>query len=124
MKKPAEEEINNYLISMKNILTDEKGKINVKNDREKNFVFSYLYNINEKFIKDVLLELKSDDFRKVLLSTNEFHTNEILYQWEKELELTDMSGKKDIRDVYIKTFLDEYNKVVVVISFHKDKDFS
>lgn len=124
MKKPTEEEINNYLISMKNILTDEKGKINVKKDREKNFVFGYLYNINEKFIRNVLLELKVDDFRKVLLSTNEFHTNEILYQWTKELELTDMSGNKDIRDVYIKTFLDEYNKVVVVISFHKDKDFS
>jgi hypothetical protein len=123
MKQPDIDEINNYLISMKHIIKNN-GTIHVKKDRNKNYIFLFLYGIADEYIKNVLLNLKAQDFYRVVKSTNEFHTNEILYEWRKQLELTAMDGSIDYRDVYIKTYIDEHNNTVVVISFHKDKDYS
>ena len=123
MKNPNNLEIDNYLVRMKHIINN-KGKINVKKNRDKNYKFLFLYVINFEFIKNVLLNLERKDFYRLVVSTNEFHTNEVLYEWRKPIMLTAMNGSTDLRDVYIKTYLDEYNNAVVVISFHKDKDYS
>lgn len=108
---------------MKQILKDGTDNLDIKINRDKNFTFFYLYNINKEFVRNALVNLTPNDFNREILSTNEFHTNEILYEWRTQLELTAMDGSTDIRDVYIKTYLDENNKTVVVISFHKDKDY-
>lgn len=123
MKIPDNFEIDNYLIRMKHIINNN-GKIVVKRNRDKNYVFLFLYGIDDSFIKDTLLNLEEKDFYRSVTSINEFHTNDVLYEWRKKLELTGMDGNVDFRDVYIKTFIDEHNNTVVVISFHKDKDYS
>ena len=123
MKPKNISEINNYIDSMKQILKDGTDNLDIKINRDKNFTFFYLYNINKEFVRNALVNLTPNDFNREILSTNEFHTNEILYEWRTQLELTAMDGSTDIRDVYIKTYLDENNKTVVVISFHKDKDY-
>lgn len=123
MKPKNISEINNYIDSMKLILKDGTDNLDIKINRDKNFTFFYLYNINKEFVRNALVNLTPNDFNREILSTNEFHTNEILYEWRTQLELTAMDGSTDIRDVYIKTYLDENNKTVVVISFHKDKDY-
>ena len=124
MKQPDIDEINNYLSKMKSILQSNEGKLLVMEDRDKNFVFSVLYSFNTDKIKEVLLNLDVQDFDKAVINRNENHSDQVLYIWRKVLELTAMDGSTDFRDVYIKTYLDEYNNTVVVISFHKDKDFN
>lgn len=47
--------------------------------RDKNFVFAYLYNITEDVIKDVLLDLKPNDFKFATENTNPNFPTNLLY---------------------------------------------
>ena len=123
MKQPSNKEINDYINKIRFILNNN-GRLVIKKNRDKNYIFFYLYNITDDFIINILLNRKDRDFNRVVLSNNEFHSKEILYEWVKEIELTDMSGNIDIREIDIKTYLAMNNKTVVVISFHKSKDYS
>lgn len=118
------EEIKTYLENMKNMLSDPDTKFHVKEDKDKNYVFSYLYGINKVEIKEILNSLKESEFYKKVNSNNEFHRNEILYIWNPVRSFADACGEVREIELYIKTYIDSKNKLLVVISFHKFNDFS
>ena len=118
------EEIKTYLENMKNMLSDPDTKFHVKKDKDKNYVFSYLYGINKAEIKEVLKSLQESEFYKKVESSNEFHKNDILYIWNPIRYFVDACGEVREIELYIKTYIDSKNKILVVISFHKMNDFS
>ena len=118
------EEIETYLENVKNMLSDPDTKFQVKEDKDKNYVFSYLYRINKEKIKEVLNSLNETDFFKKVKSTNEFHKNEELYIWNPKRFFIDACGERREIELYIKTYINSKEKLLVVISFHKFNDFS
>ena len=118
------EEIKTYLENMKNMLSDPDTKFHVKKDKDKNYVFSYLYRINKVEIKEVLNSLQESEFYKKVKSSNEFHKDEILYIWNPIRFFVDASGETREIKLYIKTYIDNKNKLLIVISLHKFNDFS
>ena len=116
------EEIENYIKNMNSVLLSPDGRLVIKFERDKNFVFKYLYKIDIKMVRDILLEIRGSDFYEKGRSL--IYSNEELYVWHPKRILTASNGEKREVELYIKTFLDVKNKIIVVISFHKFHDFS
>lgn len=100
-----------------NMLNDAKTKIVICKDRDKNFEFAYLYNINTKYIKNTLLDLKKEDLKSIVQNTNENYPKGLLYIFFKNVELTNAVGEIDQVELYIKISI--LNKKIIVISFHE-----
>lgn len=120
----TEEELDTYLNDMRNMLDDLEVELKVKEERDKNFVFKYLYRITENEVRDILKSIKTKEFHKKVESTNESHIGELLYVWNPIRTFVDACGEKREIELYVKTYLDKKNKIVVVISFHEYNDFS
>ena len=116
------EEIEEYLVCLKEIIQNN-GKVIIKRDRNKNFIFAYLYNYDDKAIKNQLLKIKNSDFEECLLSTEPNHQGDKLYVWTPSVLLTAADGESEMNKLYIKTHIDEKNRLTV-ISFHRYNDFS
>lgn len=67
--------------------------------------------------------LEITDFDRTLISTNKNHLGEILYVWNPVRILVDACGMERSIQLYIKTYLNESKKLVVIISFHEYKDY-
>lgn len=90
-------------------------------------LFNYIiliYNINIRKIVDILLSLKEDEFYKKLESNNINHKGEILYIWNPIRLFVNAKGELCELKLYIKTYINIDNKIIVIISFHEFNDFS
>lgn len=92
--------------------------------KDKNDIFSFLYQLTKREITEQLLSLKSEDFAEKRESTHPDHIGESLYIWSPIRILRAQDGTEVEERLYVKTYLDEKKKLVVVISFHRDGDFA
>ena len=122
MNNVTTEEIEKYLVCLKKIIK-KNGNVVIKEERPKNHTFAYLYGYTKERIKTQLLELKVSDFEERLLSKEPNHLGDKLYVWTPTVPLTAADGTTEIDKLYIKTHIDEKNKLIV-ISFHRYNDFS
>ena len=121
MNNVSTEEIGEYLVLLKRIVKD--GVVKIKMNREKNSVFAYLYSYDEFAIKNQLLSLNPDDFEELIISKESKHVGDKLYVWSPSVILTAADGVSSEDKLYIKTHIDEKNRLIV-ISFHRYNDFS
>ena len=59
----------------------------------------------------------------MLSSINDKYLGDELYVWKPIKNLVDASGKERMIQLYIKTSIDNNQKLVVIISFHEYKDY-
>lgn len=117
------EELRNYLSSMKKILRSKNGRL-VIIVKEKNDVFRYLYQLTKKDIRKYLISLKVEEFEEKRESIHPDHIGELLYIWSPTRILTAQDGAKVEEKLYVKTYIDEKKDLIIVISFHRYGDFS
>ena len=108
----------NFLNQMNLMLKDNETKVDICPHRQKNFIFYYLYNINEDYVRKVLGELTISDLRDVTLNTNPKYPSEDLYVFSKNVVLLNADSREVEEELYIKISIDEKGKIITTISFH------
>ena len=116
------DEIKEYINNIINISKDP-NRIKIIEDRDKNYIFKYLYSLNKDKIIEILNSLKIEEFNKKVESTNNKHKGELLYIWNPVRILVNACGEEESIKLYIKTYINEKKDCVVVISFHKYNAF-
>lgn len=115
------EEIKVILDRIKDLIDINKYNISQNDKRKENQDFIDEYNITVKKQKEILLNIKVEDFCHTLQNTKKGYEYEILYVFVPQIQLFNAHGEEDTVDVYIKFNLIENscNEFVVVISFHR-----
>ena len=116
------EELVNYINSIKRI-SDSSDSVIIKEERDKNYVFKYLYNLTKHEIIKILKNLEVKDFYKKVESTNINHKGELLYIWNPTRSFVNAIGKEIDIKLYIKTYISKNEEYLIVISFHEYNDF-
>lgn len=122
MQLDQQEDITSYLSTMKMLLKNNKNFVVVSETKDKNFIFMYLYRLSKDDIKDCLLSIKESEFKEKIYSTHPDHLGEELYVWSPTRTLVAQDGSMVDEKLYIKTYIDEMKRLVVVISFHRYGD--
>ena len=116
---PADKrEIAEYLKEVKVYIA--KGRYTIST-REKNRQLETDYILNEQIKRQIILDLKVEDFSHTLRNKHKGYEHEILYVFGKEINLLERFGNstKQIA-LYIK-FNKLENKYLIIISFHKQE---
>ena len=115
------EQVDDILQRIKDCVNNNDFTIEINKNRQENTQFIYDYNINYSKQKMILLDIKTTDFCHSLQNTNIGFEYETLYVFCPQCTLSDLHGKEEIVDIYIKFNIIAYkdNKRVVTISFHK-----
>lgn len=116
---PADKrEIAQYLKEVKVYIV--KGRYTIST-REKNRQLETDYILNEQIKRQIILDLKVEDFSHTLRNKHKGYEHEILYVFGKEINLLERFGNstKQIA-LYIK-FNKLENKYLIIISFHKQE---
>lgn len=113
------EEIEKLLIEFKEYIKDYKFKIA---KRDKNDATIYKFNLNKSKIRNLLLELRSNDY--ILSSTEENYEKNgpgQIHIYKKEFTLINIFGEEEKVTIYIKyKYMDNFTKIPI-ISFHEDE---
>lgn len=118
MNSILEEKVRAYLKKLKEILNNPNHIINICDNRDKNYIFYYLYNIDKAYIEQVLNSLEASNFVEILINKNSnFPPNE-LYVFNKEVELVNQAGQEEEINLYIKLSIDEIVNRIITVSFH------
>lgn len=112
-------EISQVLNTLKSMLSDRNTRLNICENREKNYIFYYLYNIDKNQVRQMLNELEVVDFKYITQNSNPNYPKSDLYVFSKTVVLTNAIGEEAIMELYIKFSLDEKNKRIITISFHE-----
>lgn len=111
------EAIQNLLSNIKrSIITD--GVLVVSN-RSKNNNFCYRYGLSSKIIKQIICNLNYKDFVEVLNNEHIGYEKEYLFLFAPTVRLTNIKGKTDKMQLYLKINYIKEKKVVILVSFHK-----
>lgn len=115
------EEINVVLDKIKSCVGNNKYTISLNENRQENMDFINEYNIRSNKQKNILLQLKTEDFCHTLQNTKLGYEFEVLYVFVPQVQLFNANGIEETVDVYTK-----FNIInmpnggrTVVISFHK-----
>lgn len=115
------EEINVVLDKIKSCVGNNKYIISLNENRQENIDFINEYNIRSNKQKNILLQLKTEDFCHTLQNTKLGYEFEVLYVFVPQVQLFNADGIEETVDVYTK-----FNIInmpnggrTVVISFHK-----
>ena len=114
----TDDEIINYLNSVKTLIKDE-NKLIISTNRSINLDFMSEYSLKKKNVIEVINSLSKDDFEDKVVNNHLNFSNEILYIFSKTIELVDISGIKKLVTIYIK--FNVLNNNVILISFHEAK---
>ena len=117
----TEDEINDYLLKVKDAIKKDKYKLEQNRNRVVNNNLFIDYVIDETKVKNILLKLKAKDFSEILQNEHKGYEHELLYVFGKDVELLErLGGSSRLVSLYIK-----FNKLdscyVIVISFHEQK---
>lgn len=115
--KISKEIIENLIIKCKKNITTN-GYLVISN-RAKNNNFSYKYGMNSTIIKQIICNLTYSDFIDVLKNEHEGYEDEYLYLFAPVIKLTNVAGKTNKMQVYLKINYIERKRVVIVVSIHK-----
>jgi len=115
------EEISAILKAIKDCVERDRFSISKNENRQENLDFIRDFNLTNKRIKEILMEIKPEDFCHSLQNKKPGFEHEILYVFCTVKRLADIHGVENDVSIYIKFNLIEYSdgKNVVVISFHK-----
>ncbi len=111
----------NFLTILRRMLKDNKTKIDICENRDKNYVFYYLYHIDKNIIRNILSQLTIEDLRDIRKNTNPNYPPDDLFIFSKEVFLNNSAGQEISEKLYIKLSINEKGKLVIVISFHDAK---
>lgn len=114
-------EIDVILEKIKSCVGNNKYTIALNENRQENIDFINEYNIRGNKQKNILLQLKTEDFCHTLQNTKIGYEYEVLYVFVPQVKLFNAEGEEELVDVYTKfNIIDLSNgSRTVVISFHK-----
>lgn len=114
-------EIDVILEKIKSCVGNNKYTIALNENRQENIDFIDEYNIRCNKQKNILLQLKTEDFCHTLQNTKIGYEYEVLYVFVPQVKLFNAEGEEELVDVYTKfNIIDLPNgSRTVVISFHK-----
>lgn len=115
------EDINSYLIEVKDAVRNNRYKLAKNSNRQDNIDLFLKYVIDEQGAKDIILSLTAKDFSGILKNKHAGYEDENLYVFGKNVRLLERIGTKEKTvSLYIK-FNKLENCFVIVISFHEQK---
>ena len=117
----TKEEIDLILYKIKSCVCNNKYTIALNENRQENIDFINEYNIRSNKQKNILLQIKTEDFCHTLQNTKTGYEYEVLYVFVPQVKLFNADGVEETVDVYTKfNLIDMPNgSRTVVISFHK-----
>lgn len=117
----TKEEIDLILDKIKRCVCNNKYTIALNENRQENIDFINEYNIRSNKQKNILLQIKTEDFCHTLQNTKTGYEYEVLYVFVPQVKLFNADGVEETVDVYTKfNLIDMPNgSRTVVISFHK-----
>lgn len=115
------DDIDLYLCEIKEYIKKGSYRIERNSKRQDNINLFDSYIIDETYVKEILLSLKSIDFSQKLNNKHKGFEHEKLYVFGKDVELLERYGNsKKVVSLYIKL-----NKIdhgyVIVVSLHEQK---
>lgn len=115
------EQIDAILDKIKSCVGNNKYTIAFNENRQENIDFINEYNIRSNKQKNILMQLRTEDFFHTLQNTKIGYEYEVLYVFVPQVQLFSADGEEEIVDVYTKfNVIDMPNgRRTVVISFHK-----
>lgn len=113
----TDDDIINYLSSVKSLIKENKNNLIVSLNREKNTNFINKYGLKKNRIIEIIDSLDKDDFEDKVMNRHTDYSDEVLYIFSKTFNLTDSNGKLNTVEIYIKFNLTD--KKVILISFHE-----
>lgn len=117
----TQEEINEVLQTIKNCVVNNQYTIAFNENRQENINFINEYNIRRDKQKNILLQLKTEDFCYTVQNRKIGYEQEILYVFVPQVHLFNNDDIDEMVDVYTKfNIITQGNgKRTVVISFHR-----
>ena len=117
----TKEQITVFLQTIQDCVRENRFVISKNENRLENIEFINNYNLKSKRLKQILLQIKTDDFCHTLQNTKLGLEHEVLYVFCPQIMLWNFEGNQEIVDIYTKFNVIDYNagKQVVVISMHK-----
>ena len=115
------ESIEQYLLEVKESVKKDKYRLDHNSRRQDNIKLFLDYVIDEAKVKEVILDLDTQDFSTILQSEHKGFEHEKLYVFGKDIILLERNGTEEKTvSLYIK-FNKLENCFVIVISFHEQK---
>lgn len=117
----TKQEINAIINIIKFCVENSNYTISLNKNRKENIDFIDEYNIRNSKKKEILCNIKIEDFCHSLNNTNVGFEHEVLYVFVPRVKLFNSDGNEENVDVYTKfNIIESCNKSrTVVISFHK-----
>ena len=115
------ESIEQYLLEVKESVKKDKYRLDHNSRRQDNIKLFLDYVIDEAKVKEVILDLDTQDFSTILQNEHKGFEHEKLYVFGKDIRLLERNGTEEKTvSLYIK-FNKLENCFVIVISFHEQK---
>ena len=115
------ESIEQYLLEVKEAVKEDKYRLDHNSRRQDNIKLFLDYVIDEAKVKEVILDLDTQDFSTILQNEHKGFEHEKLYVFGKDIILLERNGTEEKTvSLYIK-FNKLENCFVIVISFHEQK---
>lgn len=117
----TKEAIELVLKKIKSCIRNDRFFISLNENRKENINFINEYNVHSTKQKNILLQLKTEDFCHTLQNTKVGFEYEVLYVFVPQVQLFNINGEMELVDIYTKfNIIDLPNGVkTIVISFHK-----
>ena len=117
----SKDDVECYLRKMRKCVESGSFTIALGRSREKNRQFIADYNLDDKKIRNILLDIKTDDFCHTLNNTKPGYEHEVLYVFAPKKDLIDAGGEKNSVTIYTKFNLITINdgSTLAVISLHE-----
>lgn len=113
--------IEQYLLEIKKAVEKNRYRIDRNARRQDNINLFLDYVIDEAKVKEVILDLNTQDFSTILQNEHKGFEHEKLYVFGKDITLLERNGTEEKTvSLYIK-FNKLENCFVIVISFHEQK---
>ena len=115
----TDNEITEYLDNIKKLIIENESNLIISYNRDINLSFMKKYGLKKKSVIMIINSLTKMDFKEKVRNEHKDYSDEFLYIFSKEMELTDINGNIKEITLYIKFNL--LNKKLILISFHEAK---
>ena len=115
------ESIEQYLLEVKESVKKDKYRLDHNSRRQDNIKLFLDYVIDEAKVKEVILDLDTQDFSTILQNEHKGFEHEKLYVFGKDIILLERNGTEEKTVSLYSKFNKLENCFVIVISFHEQK---
>ncbi len=114
-------EIEDYICIIKQAYGLNRYRFEVSDNREANRRLVRKYIINEQVLKEIIMDLKVEDFSEILKNNKPGFEHERLYVFGKKVKLLERFGEQEKEvSLYIKTNKLDDN-FVIIVSLHEEE---